>query len=667
MKNILQNSLLAILILILVSSTTQAEDLSKVVYPKDTINVQYDSSSFRDNNSEFIEIIYPKDSQLVRAVDSTFILGNIKFPDVSYIIINDIKVHIHKDGGFLAFLPIEPGLFIFHIEIPYEQFMPSGRFRTIKNVVKEITVQIPEPLTPIPFDSLLIVKEINLPSGYLNLKSGNRLQVSFQGTPGCIASFAIPGIADSIPMAESSPRTQPYWGESVFGVGRVPDSLLIKGIYTGYYDIPLGVQADSIQLLYMLTYPSIEKIREHLLDSSGTSVLSLHQIEEKQNDSAILKSSYQLSINSKEYPFTVRFTDSVQTIRHGAKKGYFSIFQPEGVEAFVTGSEGDWYIAELTKNQKAYINKNSVEKLPVGILPPHSYLSVIRTESSDEYVKIEFPLSGKHPFRIIEEDRRTLKVQLFGVTSDTDWIRYDFSDALIDFATWLQPEENLYELQIKLNKDLWGYDTYYEGNTFYLKLHKAPDNVKKLKGKIIVIDPGHSPDKGSVGPTGYTEAEANLALSLELKKKLESKGATVIMTRDDNSPVDLYDRPKIAKAAHADIFISMHNNALPDGVNPFVNNGSSTYYYHTHSMNLAKNIQRELTKATKLGDYGLYYGNLAVNRPTQYPAILIETAFMIIPEQEALLKTKKFRNKVAKAITKGIENFLKEYEHDNKK
>jgi len=70
-----------------------------------------------------------------------------------------------------------------------------------------------------------------------------------------------------------------------------------------------------------------------------------------------------------------------------------------------------------------------------------------------------------------------------------------------------------------------------------------------------------------------------------------------------------------------------------------------------------------MLKATGLPDHGLYHGNLAVNRPTQYPAVLVECAFMIIPQQEAMLKTDKFRKKVAKAITKGIKNFLKEYNH----
>jgi len=191
--------------------------------------------------------------------------------------------------------------------------------------------------------------------------------------------------------------------------------------------------------------------------------------------------------------------------------------------------------------------------------------------------------------------------------------------------------------------------------------NKPPEHINILKYKRIVIDPGHSPDPGAIGPTRLTESEANLNIALRLKKELERKGAIVRMTREDMSALPLYDRPKIAKAEDADLFVSIHNNALPDGINPFENNGVSTYYYHLHSINLAKAIQREIIKGTGFNNYGLYHGNLAVNRPTQYPAVLVECAFIILPEHEALLKTKTFQKKVARSIRKGIEKFLKEY------
>lgn len=115
-----------------------------------------------------------------------------------------------------------------------------------------------------------------------------------------------------------------------------------------------------------------------------------------------------------------------------------------------------------------------------------------------------------------------------------------------------------------------------------------------------------------MGPTGLREKDANLAIALELKRALEDRRALVLMTRSDDSGVALYDRPRIAKGFDPDVFISVHNNALPDGVNPFFNNGSSTFYYHPHSQELAADVQRHLVKATGLPDYGLYHGNFAV-------------------------------------------------------
>ena len=615
-----------------------------------------------------ITVIYPKPGQTISAVDSTFIFGHLpeNFPHRSKDIVlkvNGVDFNVHRDGGFIAYVPVKPGDFTFVLDAYLKKELKEPMVHGYPGAIATATVEVvvPEPLKSPPSDTLQIIGDYNPPKGTPVYYPGSRLEVYFKGTPGMVAWFSIEGVVDSVPMAETAPRIQPYWGEAVFGQGGVPDTMLIRGIYSGFYRVPESVSVGNAVITYHLGPDKAKLIDSLTSPLVPFNIYQVHKILTCWHEISAA-GGYKVSLNPPDYPFTVRFTDSVQIIRHGPRKGYFSIFQPEGVEALVVGAEGDWYIARLSASNYAWIYNQSVEKLPAGLMPPSSYLTTVRTYAAEDRTLVEFALSGKHPFRIIEDDSRTLRVQLFGVTSDTDWIRYDTRDSLIKIATWSQVEQDLYELKIELYNDIWGYDTYYKGNTFYLQLNKAPEETWRLKGKTIVVDPGHSSDPGAIGPTGYLEAEANLGIALVLRDILKAAGARVVMTRDDNSDVALYERPVIAKAADADLFVSVHNNALPDGVNPFENYGVSTYYYHPHSIELARAVQRELKKATGLPDYGLYHGNLAVNRPTQYPAILVECTFMMIPEQEARLKTYKFREKTARAIARGIEDFLKEYD-----
>lgn len=641
------------------------------------ISIIFTRSSLASEQHSSINIIYPKEGQVVGAIDSTFIFGNISpisYGENWHLQVNGQQATVHPCGGFLAFVPVSPGEFEFNVtaqsEVPgnsYQSRQKQGiKFDTIPTEISTtVTVKIPSPSVSFPIDSLRIGDERRTFNGDLIISTGDRLTVSFQATPGCRAWFSIPNVIDSVPMVEIEPQFQAYWGESVFGVGAVPDSLKIKGVYSGFYDIPESVYTDSIHLEYHLAPPMKDSILVRYILSTSAQRDSIDLRYLSLSDTVIIdSSSYTVEINSADYPKTVRFTDSVQIIRHGPHMGYLTIFQPKGVEALAVGKIGKWYRLQLSANKYGWAHCESVELLSRGHLPPQSYVVSLRTYSYPDRLIVKIPLSGKHPFKIVESNRRTIYLRLFGVTSNTDWIRYDTDDELIDMIKWSQPEQGIYELTLQLNQDIWGCDSYYEGNTFCFQLNRPPERVSHLRGKTIVIDPGHSKDPGAIGPTGYTEADANLAIALVLKKLLKKNEVEVIMTRSDTSHVPLYDRPAIAKAHNADLFISIHNNALPDGVNPFVNNGSSTFYYHPHSLNLARAVHAELVKATELEDHGLYYGNLAVLRPTQYPAILVECAFMIIPEQEAKLKTSRFRYQIAKGLYEGIENFFKGYDRE---
>ncbi|MCX6827164.1 MAG: N-acetylmuramoyl-L-alanine amidase [candidate division Zixibacteria bacterium] len=594
-----------------------------------------------------ISVIYPKLNDHIGAVDSTFILGSVSAG--SALVINGVKVSVHKDGGFIAFLPISPGRFEFNLV--------AKKGADSANLLWPVNVPVPR--KSLDSINLQIVDDKDKSNNQV-LTSGDFLFVDFWGTPGCSAFFSIPDLIDSMPMTEMPPQVQSFWGNFLFGGGVIPDSLRVRGYYRGFLPITCQRLPDSSRIFYHLVSSDMEQaIRQIQNNKTDFNILSLLKLRDRSKKDS---SNYFISLNPSAWPRMVEFMDSVQIIRVGPQKGYLSISQPKGITALAVGSKGEWLKLKLSQTQYGWVNRNSIRFMEIGQPPEISYIKSLRTYSFSDNLSIEIPLSARHPFRIEEEDPYTIVLYLFGVNSDTDWIRYDFKDTTLEIATWSQVEPELYSLRLHFKERIWGYDAFYDNFILKFQINKHPQDIASLRNKIIVVDPGHSTDPGAVGPTGLKESEVNLKIAQALKKELEKKGARVILTRNDMSSLPLNDRPVIARQNKADIFVSIHNNALPDGVNPFANNGISTYYYHPHSIELARAIQEQLLKGTGLNDYGLYYGNLAVDRPTQYPAVLVECAFIMLPEQEVLLKTEQFRTKLAKGIGNGIEKFLKGYE-----
>ena len=199
-----------------------------------------------------------------------------------------------------------------------------------------------------------------------------------------------------------------------------------------------------------------------------------------------------------------------------------------------------------------------------------------------------------------------------------------------------------------------------------------PPYTRHLKGFKICLDPGHG-GQGHVpdykrGPTGVREAEVNLRVAFHLREMLQQVGATVIMTRDDDSYVSLPVRSQIANESSADFFISLHHNGID---NPKVNYTSTWYHGDAddsrQSLDLARYIQQGVSDALQLPTSpasGLYSDKLitasgfGVLRLTKCPAVLCEASFLSNPEEEARLKEEGYLRKEAYGYFLGIARYV---------
>jgi N-acetylmuramoyl-L-alanine amidase len=258
------------------------------------------------------------------------------------------------------------------------------------------------------------------------------------------------------------------------------------------------------------------------------------------------------------------------------------------------------------------------------------------------------------------ESERSLALRFYSAVGDVDWIRYG-RDTLIQHLNWSQSGREELTFRVDLTQPVWGYRTRWSRNDLLLEIRRPPriSVDDPLRGRRIAIDPGHPP-LGATGPTGLREAEANLAVALMLRTMLQAAGARVFMTRTADTTVDLWSRVALADSSGAELLVSIHNNALPDGVNPFTNNGTSVFYNQPRSLPLAAEIQRTLVRRLRLPDLGISRADLALIRPTWMPAVLCEGMFLILPDQETRLRSRAGQRLYARGVLEGIRGFLRQ-------
>lgn len=331
---------------------------------------------------------------------------------------------------------------------------------------------------------------------------------------------------------------------------------------------------------------------------------------------------------------------------------------PPGTRATVTGKEGDW----LRLDYGAWINSKETQIL-TGAVPPQTIIRSVAYRRLPDATEILFPLQVPVPFSVEQSDR-TFSLTLHHTIAQTDTIRLD-DDPLISRLDWQQvnPRQVKYTFNLKQLQQ-WGYKLRYDHTTLVLSLRHPPkltrNGRKPLAGIKIVLDPGHGgKESGASGPTGYLEKDVNLIVSRLLRDELVKRGATVVMTREDDRDLSLADRMEIIAKEEPAIAFSVHYNSLPDDGNAENTRGVGMFWYHPQAHNLAVFMHNYLVKKLNRPSYGVYWNNLALTRPSASPSVLLELGFMSNPEEFEWITNPQAQQQLAQALAQGVTEWFK--------
>ncbi|HEY3448180.1 MAG TPA: N-acetylmuramoyl-L-alanine amidase [Myxococcales bacterium] len=225
----------------------------------------------------------------------------------------------------------------------------------------------------------------------------------------------------------------------------------------------------------------------------------------------------------------------------------------------------------------------------------------------------------------------------------------------------------------------------------------------RLDGLTVFLDAGHGGKlDGAVGAKGEKEKNVALAVVKRLREELVKAGAKVLVSRSSDVDVDLWERMTKANDAKADLFVSIHCNAMPFGRVRAVTHGIETYFLsaettdeqaqrvvaqengeakrlkrstdplanilddlaqteaHHDASAFAYAVHQRLIKDLGAADRGVQQAPFIVLMGAQMPAILVEVGFISHPEESKKLSDKDYQGRLASSLVDGLGAFVEE-------
>ena len=351
---------------------------------------------------------------------------------------------------------------------------------------------------------------------------------------------------------------------------------------------------------------------------------------------------------------------------------------PAGVLLRATGQQGEYGRVQLGSTE-AWVPLRSLQVAAPGTtMPRHVFttLSVAGATAAQaggvspaDVVTVPWPSNLPSSVRsaVTPEGWPYLEVDLYGTHNAATWVTHRTSAQVVREATVDQVAPQHVRVRITLKQPhLWGWRIERDAHALRVVVHAPPTLAQRaaspLQGLLIALEAGHGgpTNLGAVGATGVPEKDVNRWTVQALKAELESVGARVLLVREGDENPSLRERAERVNNSDAQLFVSVHANSADTSNGYLRAAGTSTYYKHSHSRDLAVAIQRRLLSETALPDFGVVgsFNYAPIRLVSHVPAVLVEQAFMSHPGEEALLLDAAFRARLAKAVRLGLEDHL---------
>ncbi len=221
-----------------------------------------------------------------------------------------------------------------------------------------------------------------------------------------------------------------------------------------------------------------------------------------------------------------------------------------------------------------------------------------------------------------------------------------------ELAEHIETVNNFYK--ITTNDGLTGYLQQEDGQKISTTEQIIPTNLSEA---TIVLDAGHGgDDTGAISNYGTLfEKDITLETVLTVKRRLETEGATVVLTRNTDTNVTLDEICATSIENKADIFISFHFDST-EHMNEA--SGTTTYYYYQSYDKLARTINQSLTNWLPLQNRGVEYGNYQILRENTQPSVLLELGYMNNDYDLETFYTTEYQENVANALVEGLTKYF---------